>query len=140
MFNEILLRRRNLVNIKSQLAEENNYARVCVICKNIESLGYTMSRELVDYLSKMSYLEIDCFYKELIQHLKEYVGADKVYEPMYKNFPMCMMDGSITDFELYINAIVHYISDGELYPCGDKYEKDIRNQQRLQGKIFDPFT
>lgn len=126
MFNEILLRRRNLVNIKSQLAEENNYARVCVICKNIESLGYTMSRELVDYLSKMSYLEIDCFYKELIQHLKEYVGADKVYEPMYKNFPMCMMDGSITDFELYINAIVHYISDGELYPCGDKYEKDIR--------------
>lgn len=126
MFNEILLRRRNLVNIKSQLAEENNYARVCVICKNIESLGYTMSRELADYLSKMSYLEIDCFYKELIQHLKEYVGADKVYEPMYKNFPMCMMDGSITDFELYINAIVHYISDGELYPCGDKYEKDVR--------------
>lgn len=125
-FNEILLRRRNKLNIKSQLANEDNKVRVAIMLKNINSLGYTFSKELIEFMSKLSYLEIDEIYKELIPCLKEYVGANVVYEPMYKNFPECMSDGSITDFELYVNAIMHYISGGELYAAGEKYEEQER--------------
>ena len=53
--------------------------------------------------------------------LKEMVGADKTYLPMYPNFPQQVMEAS--DAELIINALVHYLTFGALMP---EYEKDER--------------
>lgn len=122
MFNEILLRRRNKVNVDITLVTKNdNIGRVLIMMKNIESLGYTFSKDLIEVIRYFNEKAQNNFYKELVACLKEYTGADKVWNPMYPNFPQQVAE--MDDWELFVNAIVHYISGGTLYP---KYEKDER--------------
>lgn len=122
MFNEILLRRRNKVNVDITLVTDNdNIGRVIIMMKNIESLGYTLSKELIEVIRYFNEKAQNDFYRELVTCLKEYTGANKVWNPMYPNFPQQVAE--MDDLELFVNAVVHYISDGTLYP---KYEKDER--------------
>ena len=122
MFNEILLRRRNKLNIQAMVDSNNDNAdRAIIIMKNIESLGYTFDKNLFEYIRHITIDEQNELYKELVTCLKEYTGADKVWKPLYPNFPQQVAE--MDDWELFVNAIVHYISGGTLYP---KYEKDER--------------
>ena len=123
--NKILLRRKNLLIVEPINADyeqtKNEQALVVTMMKNVQSLGYTFSKELFEALSHMNRDELKVFYSDLIPALKELVGADVEYNPMYPNFPtqVAEMDG----IELFINAIVHYWSFGTLMP---EYEKDER--------------
>lgn len=123
--NKILLRRKNLLIVEPINADyeqtKNEQALVVTMMKNVQSLGFTFSKELFDALSHMNRDELKVFYSDLIPALKELVGADVEYNPMYPNFPtqVAEMDG----IELFINAIVHYWSFGTLMP---EYEKDER--------------
>lgn len=121
--NEILLRRKKLI-----LLEENNSVPsidsqkyVATMMKNIEDLGYTFSKELFDKLTTYSKDELGLIYIELIRNLKSYVGANIVYRPMYPNFPTSVME--MDEFDLYFNAIMHYWSEGTLYPIERKDER-----------------
>ena len=123
--NKILLRRKNLLIVEPINADyeqtKNEQALVVTMMKNVQSLGFTFSKELFEALSHMNRDELKVFYSDLIPVLKELVGADVEYNPMYPNFPtqVAEMDG----IELFINAIVHYWSLGTLMP---EYEKDER--------------
>ena len=123
--NKILLRRKNLLIVEPVNADyeqtKNEQALVVTMMKNVQSLGFTFSKELFEALSHMNRDELKVFYSDLIPALKELVGADVEYNPMYPNFPtqVAEMDG----IELFINAIVHYWSFGTLMP---EYEKDER--------------
>ena len=122
MFNEILIRRRNKVNVDITLVTKNdNIGRVLIMMKNIESLGYTFSKDLIEVIRYFNEKAQNNFYKELVACLKEYTGADKTWNPMYEGFPKQVAE--MDDWELFVNAIVHYMSGGTLYP---KYEKDER--------------
>lgn len=123
--NKILLRRKNLLIVEPINADyeqtKNEQALVVTMMKNVQSLGFTFSKELFEALSHMNRDELKVFYSDLIPAIKELVGADVEYNPMYPNFPtqVAEMDG----IELFINAIVHYWSFGTLMP---EYEKDER--------------
>lgn len=123
--NKILLRRKNLLIVEPVNADyeqtKNEQALVVTMMKNVQSLGFTFSKELFEALSHMNRDELKVFYSDLIPALKELVGADVEYNPMYPNFPtqVAEMDG----IELFINAIVHYWSFGTLMP---EYDKDER--------------
>lgn len=123
--NKILLRRKNLLIIEPINTDyeqtKNEQALVVTMMKNMQSLGFTFSKELFEALSHMNRDELKVFYSDLIPALKELVGVDVEYNPMYPNFPtqVAEMDG----IELFINAIVHYWSFGTLMP---EYEKDER--------------
>ena len=123
--NKILLRRKNLLIVEPINADyeqtKNEQTLVVTMMKNVQSLGFTFSKELFEALSHMNRDELKVFYSDLIPALKELVGADVEYNPMYPNFPtqVAEMDG----IELFINAIVHYWSFGTLMP---EYEKDER--------------
>ena len=123
--NKILLRRKNLLIVEPINADyeqtKNEQALVVTMMKNVQSLGFTFSKELFEALSHMNRDELKVFYSDLIPALKELVGADVEYNPMYPNFPtqVAEMDG----IELFINAIVHYWSFSTLMP---EYEKDER--------------
>ncbi len=82
---------------------------VGTILKNIENLGYTFSEDLIERLRKFSLEELTVFYSELVEDLREMVGAYREYSPMYPNFPQQVMD--TTEARLYINAIIHYITN-----------------------------
>lgn len=119
--NEILLRRKNKVIVgKGSITEPNNQY-IVTIMKNVEDLGYTFSKELFETLQTLSRDELQKFYLELISILKKLVGADVIYKPMYPNFPESVMEADYVD--LFINAIVHYWSDGILYPNEERNER-----------------
>lgn len=125
----IILRRKNRVFINdndmlkslSGAAGEKNKQIVATMNKNIEVFGYTMSEALFDKLVHMKAKSREVVYDILVNGLKEITGADKVYNPMYPNFPESVMEKD--DFELYFNAIVHYWSFGTLLPYEEKKER-----------------
>lgn len=112
--NEILLRRKNKVILGIGTAKVANDRCITTIMKNIEELGYTFSREVFDVLRTYSVNELTEFYLELKAALMKLKGANVVYMPMYADFSKGVMDAHFS--ELYINAMVHYWSDGILYP------------------------
>lgn len=119
--NEILLRRKNKVIIEKGNETNQNNQYIVTIMKNVEVLGYTFSRELFEALQTLSKNDLQKFYLELIPVLKNLVGADVVYNPMYPNFPGSLMEADYVD--LFVNAIVHYWSDGTLYPNEKREER-----------------
>lgn len=125
----IILRRKNRVFINdddmlkslSATVGEKNKQIVATMNKNIEVFGYTMSEALFDKLVHMKAKNREVVYDALVNGLKEITGADKVYNPMYPNFPESVMEKD--DFELYFNAIVHYWSFGTLLSYEEKKER-----------------
>ena len=115
---EILLRRKHKLTIVASddgfYAGKAEKAMIATIAKNIESLGFAFSNDIINVLLTYSMTDIEAFYKDLIPKLQSLVGADVEYRPMYPNFPTQVMDAS--EAELLINALVHYISDGTLMP------------------------
>lgn len=119
--NEILLRRKNKVIVERGSETNPNNQYIVTMMKNVESLGYTFSKELFEVLQTLNKYDLQKFYLELIPMLKKLVGADVVYKPMYPNFPESVMEADY--IELFINAIVHYWSGGTLYPNEEKNER-----------------
>jgi len=119
--NKIYLRRKNKLVLAPSLILEHFPSHVATILKNIESLGYTLSKDIIDILYTQSVSNLEKFYFFLIPELKKMVGAHVKYKPMYPNFPKQVMEAS--NVELYINAILHYWSGGTIVP---NYEKEER--------------
>ena len=83
------------------------------VAHNMSYLGYIPSKELMDAMiadEKVS----QKINESIIPKLKELKGANVEYHPMYRGFPREVMD--MSDAELYINAIIHYISTGTWMP------------------------
>lgn len=135
--NEILLRRKNKVIVErgSEVNPNNEY--IATIMKNVEALGYTFSKKLFETLQTLSKDDLQKFYLELVPVLKKLVGADVVYKPMYPNFPESVMEADYID--LFINAIVHYWSNGTLYP-NEKREERLPLFDVTKVKIIDLAT
>jgi len=120
-YNEILLRRAHKVIVERGHAVNPNNQYIATIMKNIEVLGYTFSKELFEVLQTLGKEDLQQFYLEIVPILKKLVGADVDYRPMYPNFPESVMKADVID--LFINAIVHYWSDGTIYP---DEKRDVR--------------
>lgn len=122
---KILLRRKHSVMFEpADMAYEQSKTEKALIVsglKNVQALGFTFSKELLEKAFHFTRDEFTALYGFLIPALKELVGADVTYNPMYPNFPQQVAEAS--DIELFINAIVHYWSFGTLMP---EYEKNER--------------
>ncbi|WP_246552436.1 TerD family protein [Vallitalea pronyensis] len=94
---------------------------IATLLKNIENLGYTLAKDLLCVIKTLTPTDFEQFYFELVEALKSAIGANAIYKPMYPNFPKQVM--GMDEYELYSNAIMHYLSFGTLLP---EYEKDER--------------
>jgi len=104
--------------------EFTGYNGYAVATLNVEfmRLGFVMSYELHTLLCRTPVNVLEShIVRSVIPTLKKMKGADVEYTPFYPNFPQQVMEAS--DFELYINAMVHYWSQGTWLP---KYAKDMR--------------
>jgi hypothetical protein len=81
---------------------------IATAMKNIEYLGYTFSEQLIRIFRTLSIEEFTSIYDKLVEDLKTIVGAHVIFKPMYPHFPQQVM--LVSDAELYINAILHYIT------------------------------
>ena len=119
--NQILIRRKHKVLVEAGNSTKTTKSYVCTIMRNVEALSYTFSKELFERLLTLPLEELFFFYKMLVAELKENIGADVIYQPMYPNFPKSVMEAEETT--LYLNAMVHYWTYGTWMPSEVKEER-----------------
>jgi hypothetical protein len=102
---EIYLRKSGKVIVERGTASCSTVT-VATFGKNLESLGFFLTRPLFERLLTLSPDQIDDFGTKVLPILKVMVGAHVAYKPFYPNFPAQVMEAS--DLELYINAMAHY--------------------------------
>lgn len=120
--NSVYLRRRNKIFVAGNSSTKSaplNY--VTTMVRNLESLGYTFTQKLIEACAELSIDELVELYSWLSNDLKKSVGAHRVHNPMYPNFPQQVME--MSESELYINAICYYWTDGVWTPPTEVKER-----------------
>lgn len=125
MNNSIYLRRRSKLSVNKG-TKSTHLKYVASIMKNIEGLGYTLSKKLVVRLQTLDIEKIGKIERLVVKTLREMTGANKNYRPMYPNFPVQVMEAS--EAELYVNAILHYFGDWIGVRIMPKYQKEKRDE------------
>lgn len=105
----------------------DNRQYVATLQAHLMQFRYMLSEETFFALSKSDLSHIVSVHDEIISYLKDFNDSDVNYKPLYKNFPQEVMDLSSTEF--YINAIVHYISNGQWVPSVQETIKDIKFEE-----------
>ena len=101
----------------------DNRIAVATVQTHLMHWGYMLDQDAFTELSKADLSFIEDFNNETLSYLEDILGGRLGYQPLYKNFPQEVMSKS--DFELYINAITHYWSNGTWEPSTVVYEKPI---------------
>ena len=106
-------------------------SQAATLAKNWSSLGFGVTPKLFEALSGLSLADLVKWDQQVTPVLREMVGADREYRPIYPNFPKQVMDAS--DAELFFNAVTHYFGfvisdllDDPNYVVLPHYEKELR--------------
>ena len=130
---KIVLRRLRKVSAPHRSGEARPEF-VASFIKNLESIGYTFSPDVIERLFTWTPEELLKLAESLIPALLKMVGGDVQYKPMYPNFPAQVME--MAEAELYLNAIYHYLGDwiGErILPYYDKKQRpELKIQKDLK--------
>lgn len=118
---ELLLRRKTKLLLGRVDEGCKNEQYVATMMKNIESFGYIFSKEVFKKLSSYPMDELNKIYLEIVPVLKKMVGANVIYRPLYPNFPNSVME--MDECKLYLQAFIHYISNGEFKDFEEKKER-----------------
>ena len=130
---ELLLRRKDALLIQPkdenhQLTEDEKAFLVAAV-GNIRSLGFVLSADCLKALCQCDKNELSTYLQLTIYLLKEIVGDDHPYKPMYPNFPKQVAKAS--EVELFFNAVVHYWTFGQYVP---HYAAEKRKAYKEQGE------
>ncbi|TET59656.1 MAG: hypothetical protein E3J47_08210 [Candidatus Stahlbacteria bacterium] len=109
---------RKLSGLVVEVGTESNEMLAFSLNAELMRLGFIISEDLVKGISKLSVDKICSLSAECIDSIKKMVGADVDYTPMYPNFPQGVME--MSEWELYVNAMLHYWSRGEWKPSSHK--------------------
>lgn len=110
--------------VNPQNDSQDNRIAVATVQTHLMQWGYMLTEKAFNELSKSNISFIENFHDEVIGYLKVVLGGKYNYEPLYKNFPEEVM--SFTDFELFLNTVIHYWTGGAWEPGSAKYEKPIK--------------
>ena len=83
--------------------------------------GYMLDSDAFRAVEHAPYNEAVNFHREVIDYLRYMLGDMGDFKPFYKGFPREVMEKS--HFELFINQLFHYWSDGTFIPDGWKGER-----------------
>jgi len=117
--NTLFLRRRSKISLPHSDGRDplpRNY--IASMLKNLEALGFTFSESLIEACRALSLEQLTALYQELLVALEKAKGAHQLHKPMYPNFPAQVMEMSYC--ELYINAILHYLTSGRYLPVTER--------------------
>lgn len=112
-----------LPQVEDSPVNKNSINLVWGFLKNIETLGFTLDYRAIDIMQRMPENEIIELYNNIMPELEHFKGNDVEYKPMYPGFPEQVM--KMDDCEFYLNAFMHYLTNGEYVP---KYpEEELKN-------------
>lgn len=104
--NSIYIRRCRKVTVPVSDGGTTPLPVLATLQKNLESLGYLLSEEVVHGLKHLSPIKVEGFYHRLTHDLQILVGANRPFEPLYPNFPTQVME--MEEAELYFRAVIYY--------------------------------
>lgn len=97
----------------SESQEASGMAIVYTVQAELMQLGVMLDERALSCLSLLTDEDIIRYHDEVIAYLK-YIKGDGNYRPLYDGFPQQVME--MSESELFINAIIHYWSNGEWVP------------------------
>jgi hypothetical protein len=110
--------RSNFVNLpfatNPKDAPESNRQLVMVVASELMQFGYILEPQAIENMAAASRQDIIAFHNEVISYLKKMTGSNRNYKAFWPGFPEQVMEKS--EFELWINQIVHYMSNGTYMP------------------------
>lgn len=116
---ESIMAHKRFVYIEpDNVPDEKTIPMVMAFLKNCEGLGFSFDKKTLEQLSNCSSSQIENIYNEVFSTLEHLKGADVSHTIMYPNFPDQVME--MDESELYFNAFIHYLTDGQLVPDYDK--------------------
>lgn len=133
--NSTYLKKRNKIIIQNTKSDtpERHPRLVASLLKNVESVGYTFTKPIVDKLLTLRAKEIQEVSDRLTATLKYMVGAHN-FKPMYPNFPKQIMDAD--ESELFINATLHYFADAIGTRVVPTYKKKRRTKLDVEEEVI----
>lgn len=112
---EIYLRRRNRVALPEPDGGAPVSDTVLATClRNLAGLGAAFAPALVDACRALSDAQVVALHDTLVPLLRRRRGAHRAHRPFYAGFPTQVMEMAAA--RRYLNALVHYLSDGRLRP------------------------
>lgn len=129
-----LLLMKKIMVPKSEETDRVSIEHVATFNANLMSLGFVLSPDVVEACVKnLAESKFDIWSKELSELLIKYNGSRNNMKPMYPNFPQQVM--KMDERELFLNALIHYITNGEWTP---KYKEVIklRTESILAPKVI----
>ncbi len=112
---------RNSVFVSAQIDSENPISKELLLAAltNWASLGYSVTKELFEELSKLSLQNFMTLYLEVNEELLEVSGMRYSYKPFYPDFPN--HKNTVPQAELLLQQLLHYWTGYE--PEQDKNEQ-----------------
>ena len=140
---EIMLTRCNKILVLhpyKDVNEEVSKEYIGMLCRQLLEYGYGISENTMSYLSHDNLTHFIELYKFLVDKIPEMCGADRHYRVFYPNFPEQVKN--TPDDEIFINAILHYMSGGiyELPTETREYVKDKLRKKVHNAKILQVAT
>lgn len=114
---------KGLVIIPETNKFDNQQLAATVQAKLIQ-YGYILDMDALTALSKCDREFITEFHDSAIEYLKDILGGNFQYTPIYRNFPEEVME--MSELELFINAFMHYRSNGEWVPYSQDVNKPVK--------------
>jgi hypothetical protein len=114
--------RRKLILIPS--GAEDNVLLAATLQAELMALGYMLDEKTYNAATRAPQAWIIAYHDEILPALKKNLGADRAYQPIYKNFPIEVMQ--LDHVQLFLNAFCHYLSDGKWEPPQVLTERGVR--------------
>lgn len=128
--NSIYIRRCRKVTVPISDGGTTPLPVLATLQKNLESLGYLLSEEVIQRLKHLSPIKVEGFYHRLTHDLQILVGAHRPFEPFYANFPTQVME--MEEAELYFRAVIYYWTfDRQELPAKPRPELQDRPSLRV---------
>jgi hypothetical protein len=86
-------------------------------------LGFMLDQAAFTHLATWTTEDAARYFNDILPVAKELVGAKRGYRPFYRNFPRQVMD--TPTYELMMNALRHYWSNGEWEPQQELAERGV---------------
>ena len=116
--NDIYCRHKGKILVKvapaGTQAEPADTVYLATFVKNLHSVGFRLTDEVVTAAAKLSLPELTSLNNELLAVLAYHKGYFQKLEPLYPNFPSQVM--KMSEAELYFNAALHYLTGGIFKP------------------------
>ena len=122
--NEIFLRHRQQILGIEECEGACGAPVIATGLKNLECMGYTLDAETIGKLRRTKESAVIRFFEQTQRAVTALVLNDPArdarleYEPMYPGFPAEVMQ--MRSAELFINALLHYMSAGQWLPGHEK--------------------